>query len=770
MSDLLQQLHPLEFADFSGGITENYVEAPLNKYQKADNLLITPNRKLLIRPGSQLLDPLNPQTPDGNQRIGSFVNYDHDALLLQQVGRDVFYIQLGVFNNLKGPTGNNFFNAGDNNSLVASTQWNRHVILSNDAFASIQKVYRDGAGVLQVRSAGLPRLSVDPVATPGVGANSYLYIFLYQVTYFVDTVEFQTFGPTREIARVSSAAAPNITPIAITGIPVLSNGATENWDTANIVVQIYRTTNNGIPFFKVGEVINGTTTFNDTVSDATLILNEALYTNGGRVDNDPPPPAKYVHIVNGTCLYAHIRESGETISNRVRQSLPNIIDAAPGSAFVDVEEEITGISSVKGIPIVLCKKAIYRLDGTFDELGRGVITYQKINDTAGCVSHKGIVQTVDGIFWPGNDGFYFSDGYKVLKISNGFNVTYKSLVSNDTQKKNIVGAYEELNRRVWWAVQVDGSSLDNDTCYILDLRWGVTEESSFTTISGGLSFNPTAIVFFNKDFIRGDKHGYAFRHSDDLLTDPRVDQFAATSAWGVQTIIWDFRSAATNFGDSKNRKWVPRIVTSLKNDSNISLQIISNNDDSRQVLPLTPIRFRGNILWGDLEPVWGDDSILWNKQGLISNLRRFPASSLRCMYKQIQLTNAYVNVIGSDNLGTVTTSVPSPITVFNANEKIVTLDDSVNFSWNVSDIDYYMSFSGDLFELTYKVAAFSPTALTIVDPNNTVPIGSGLKWVLRGFPKAEVFDLLSFTLFFASLSPSQKNAITTAAADGLPTG
>lgn len=759
-------LQPLEFADFSGGVTDNYVEAPLNRYQSADNLLITPNKKLLLRPGSALLDPAFPQTPDGNTRIGSFINYDHDSNLLQQVGRDVFYIKSG-WNNMKGPTGNPFFNAGDTNSLVASSQWNRHVILSNDAFASIQKVFRDGSGTLQVRTAGLPRLPVDPIATPGVGSKSFLYAFLYEVPYTVDTVLFETFGPTREIAPVMSAADPGITPIVISGIPVLDNGSTENWDTDNVVVQIYRTTDNGISFFKVGEVPNGTTTFSDTVSDTDLPFNEPLYTSGGRLDNDPPPPAKYVHIVNGTCLYAHIKEDGQTLTNRIRQSLPNIIDSAPGASFVDVEEEITGISSVRGIPVVLCKKAIYRLDGTFDELGRGAITYQKINDTAGCVSHKGIVQTVDGIFWPGNDGFYYSDGYKVIKISNGFNVTYKSLVSNETQKKNIVGAYEELNRRVWWAVQIDGSSLDNDACYILDLRWGVSEESSFTTISGGASFNPTAVTFFSKEFVRGDKHGYAFRHSDDLLTDPRVDQFSDTSQWGVQTIIWDFKSASTNFGDSKNRKWVPRVVTALKNDSNISLQIISNNDDSRQVKPLSPIRFRGNILWGALDVIWGDDSILWNKQGLISNLRRFPAGSLRCMYKQIQLTNAYVNIIGSDSFGTVSVSVPPP-TVLDTNEKTVTLDDSVNFSWDVSDIDYYISFANDLYTNTYKVVAFTPSELTVLDPDDTAPVQNGQHWVLRGFPKAEVFDLLSFTLFFVSTSPSQKNAATTAGEDGLP--
>lgn len=744
----------LEVNDFSGGITDNYVDAPPNRYQKADNFFVTTSRKLRSRPGSEIYDPINYQTPNGNNRIGTLINYDNSATLFVHSGQDIFYIDT-TWQKLSGPSGYSVFPTATFSTKASHAQWNRQLFVSNEAFDRVKKIYRDNTGTIQLRTAGLPTPASNPTVTAGAaGANNYLYEFLYFYSYFVDSVEYQDFSSTVQVA-LSSAAAPDVNAVAITNIPVLTNGVTESWDTANIKVKIYRTTNNGTTLYYIGEVTNGTTSYNDNTADSAIDgLAETLYTTGGVVSNSAPPLAKYLHVTNGICWYAHIKDGTEIFENRVMQSIQDDPDSVPVDFFTDVEESIEGISSVRGIPVVLCKKAIYRIDGLFDELGRGGLTYQKINDTAGCVSHNSIVQTIDGIFWAGNDGFYYSDAYKVLKISNEFNETYKTLVQNATQKKNITGTYDEENNRIIWAVQTDAGSLDNDTWYILDLKWGIKPDSVFTTASGGLSFAPSAIVVFNKELIRADKRGYLFRHNDTLLTDPRVDVFALPSAWGFQTIVWDYRSASMNLGSNFVRKWVPKISISAKNRSNLSLQIISNNDDNRQVLPLSPIRFRGNVIWGDIEVTWGDEDIVWGKDGIIDEIRRFPAKSLRCDFKQVQLTNAFVNVTNSDTLGTVTNAAGT--TPFDQNIRYITLDDSVNFDWPREVIDYYISFESDNYELEYQVFTRTDNTITIVDSEDTSPIGSNLKWVLRGKPKNEVFDLVSYVLHYQFLSDSQK--------------
>ena len=42
----------LDVDSFDGGITDNYVDAPLNSFKKGDNFTVTTNKKLKTRPGS----------------------------------------------------------------------------------------------------------------------------------------------------------------------------------------------------------------------------------------------------------------------------------------------------------------------------------------------------------------------------------------------------------------------------------------------------------------------------------------------------------------------------------------------------------------------------------------------------------------------------------------------------------------------------------------------------------------------------------------------
>ena len=57
-----------EIDDFSGGVTDNYLEADPKSCQKADNLLIDEHRELFQRPGLGQFDTFTGQ-PAGNQRI-----------------------------------------------------------------------------------------------------------------------------------------------------------------------------------------------------------------------------------------------------------------------------------------------------------------------------------------------------------------------------------------------------------------------------------------------------------------------------------------------------------------------------------------------------------------------------------------------------------------------------------------------------------------------------------------------------------------------------
>ena len=735
---------PFEISDFSLGITDDPFESDTRYSLELDNYNIQPDGTVLTRPGSELEDAANPQLPSGAQRVGTLINYDNSTKMFYHSGGRIYYRDPSAFTNLVGPTSNDVFSAGTSANYVAHSEWNKQLFVTSDAFPRPMKIYKDSAGDYQVRTSGLPALASTPVGTPTAGANSYIYAFHHFYSYTVGSQTFEDVGPVT-LLTVGSADAPDSNQIAISSIPVLANSTTDNWDTANVKVQIFRTTNAGQVFYKVGEVTNGTTTFNDTVSDTTLQTNLLIYTGDGTVEFSPVPLHKFVHIINNIAYYAHVKVGAVEFPFRIFQGVPAAPSAVPADFFIDVEDEVKGVGSVNSIPLVFCSRHVYRLEGNYDQFGRGGINPVRISDTAGCVSHASIVSAEGKIFWAGNDGFYFSDGYKVGKISDKNNARYKTILNEIVDAQRIQGKFDEENRRVIWAVQADSGSADNDTLINLELRWGVRESSTFATWSGE-SFRPSAIEFFDGKLYRGDLTGFVLYHDESFSTDPKVDITVDSSEWVTETIIWNYLSLNFNFGGSFFRKKPTRILLAARNIANTSVQVNAINDDGAKVRALKPIRWRRNFVWGDINFSWGVTACVWRGVGLIEQWRRFPARGLRLSYCQIQITNAYSVVENSDLLGDA---------VFDSTLKTVTLVDAATRDWNDGAIDYFISTSNDGYVRQYLVTERTADTLTVVDSEGDLPNGT-YSWLLKGYQKGEPLNLLGYVIHVANEDQMQQ--------------
>jgi hypothetical protein len=740
---------PFQVEDFSGGITDYYLGAPANKYRKADNFILIPygnKAKLYTRQGSSIYDSTYYQIPAGNQRIQNLKIFESKLLIHS---KDKFHYVNSGWQTIQGPSSNNVFpSSATTSDIVSMAVWNRHLLVTSDAFFKPQKIYPNGSNTLVARTAGMPELASTPTVTAGAaGTGSYLYAFIYSYTYTVDTVVYEDLGPVT-YTSVSSAAAPDSSAISITVIPALSNGTTHNYDTAssNLKVKIYRSVDGGDTYYYVGSVNNGTTTYSDSSSDTTIqTAGVLLYTEGGVVENEPPPLCKLVHVAGSFAYYAHIKDGTEVFKNRLMQSVAGDVDSVPGDFYVDIDDEIVGLSSAKGSPVLLCRNSVYRVDGAYDDFGRGGMFAQRLSETASCVSAQSVVQTIEGVFWAGSDGIYFTDGYSVTKLNQDYDRTYATYVASTTQQSRIQGKYDSLRRRIWWTIQ-STSATDADMCYILDLNYGLSDKAPFTTASGGSNFAPTAIEFSGATMYRADKRGYTFTHSDSVYTDPKIDLSIAPSSWQTAVITYDYISAAFDFGSTYATKFVPRINTISKNETDLSLQIYSINDDSSQQYALKPIRYRGGITWGNVDVIWGDDTLIWNQTNLIDQQRRFPARTLRCEYKQCRYTNAYVAITASDTLNTTG--------VVDSSAKTVTLTD-VTKTWPAVLVDYYISFSSDSYTRDYLITArTSDTVLTFSDATNACPNGTN-SWVIRGYPRGEVLTLLAYTLDVAIFGQMQ---------------
>lgn len=735
---------PLEVSDFSGGITDYYIDGPVNAGQEMDNLFLTPNSKPRTRWGSVIYGD---QLPLGASRITKLSRLDTTLFGFQ--GKRAFFFD-AAWTEVVGPTGGNLLTAGDSNSVVTDTDWQEHLFFSSDAYSSIQKLYTDENGDFQARNAGLPAVPAGVSITNPAGAGqTYLYAFCLKYSYMVGTVTYLDRGPvytyptTVTGGTITTGNGANITlPVSL---PVV-----ENWDEANIEIEIYRTKTTGDVWYLVDTVTLGAASYLDEVEDADLV--EQLYTTGGIASNDTPPKAKYVHVVNNFGYYANIKDGTELDTTLILQSKASDPDSVPESFFGRSELPITGLSSIFDRPIVLTNKYIYRIDNFFGDDGTGGMILRRIDDKSGCVSQASLVQTHVGLFWAGEQNFYWTDGLSVKSVTDHLNKTHQLFVASATKRKNIVGAFDPSNQRVYWTVSKDDGTGECDTVFTLDLKYlpavdqevrGSGYRGTFTTMSGS-SFKPTQIIKLGNYFYRGDTRGYIFKHGEEYFTDPKIDVAESPEDWEEETIIHSYKSCFVDFGGKFYRKWVPRILVSADNTTNLSLAIFSSNDNNRITGELKPIRYRNNITWGDSLPLWGDNLAIWNSQGLIEEWRRFPKGGLRCNYKQVSFTNAYVQIVTSSLIG--------PATV-DATIKTATLGGS--YTWLSGIVDYYISFENDDYTRQFKILSRTPTTLVYDDPSDEGPDMNGsYNWVINGTPKGEVLLLNGYVLHWAPISKS----------------
>ncbi len=113
-------------------------------------------------------------------------------------------------------------------------------------------------------------------------------------TYQYKTIFFWT-DARGQIHRSAPSVAVTATPTGGSSTVTLTIPSLRLTQKVGVIVEVYRTTNNGTIFYKVGSVANSTSadsvSFADAgaISDTDLVAKEQLYTTGGVLDNIAPP-------------------------------------------------------------------------------------------------------------------------------------------------------------------------------------------------------------------------------------------------------------------------------------------------------------------------------------------------------------------------------------------------------------------------------------------------------------------------------------------------
>lgn len=564
----------------------------------------------------------------------------------------------------------------------------------------------------------------------------------------------------------------------ITRMQPLSNDSTTNYDLSNTTEEVYRTTDGGTVGYLLTSLPNGTTIYSDATSDtlstassSALNTNKPLYTNGGVLGSDQPPQSKFIHFLNGFMYFGGVNDTnGAFLPNRLMQSTQYAPDSVPAANYIDLDDELTGISSARNVPIALCKNSIYRIEGNFDSTGKGFLNAQKLSDAMGCFNAKSIVKTEIGVFYAGSDGFYYTDGYQMIKISLDLDRTYRSLTLTDNQRLRICGAYDKTRRLIFWAMQSNPNGTDNDIFYIYYLDYGVKPYGVYTTMFSQYlqSWAPASCVFYKGNLVIGDAQGYLFKSDPYTKTDPKISFGTDPSTWNTLYIPWDFKSCALDFGTIFKRKWITKIHVAGDNIGDTAIQpqsIKDNNATGNGIQDLIPIQYHGNFVWGDPNFIWGDSDFKWKYDGDSDAIRRFPAGSMRSDFRQFRFFPADITVYKSDDypFGSFATVSSVSKTAF-----IATPPGYTNIVWPNDVYGMRICFDTDNYENEYDILSLDVTKQLIVfsDADNTSVTLSGCKWEIRGVKKEQKVQISSVVIHYGYLGDQVTDVNGASSPDG----
>ena len=628
---------------------------------------------------------------------------------------------------------------------------------------------------------GLPTPAMSVSNTPVVGTKSYIFQAFYERTYTTYTGETYI-----DRSAVTELLVEDVATIDLFAQIVLSFNLTAIlpfYSTANnygvssgsvdIRLRVFRSPQNSAETFEIylyGATANKFSVDSDgralvtsdetkykfdiaAGNDALLVGEAAPYIAGGEVDSDQPNSNfRYVTYTDDNVAFY---SRGDERVYHSKQSAP---DASPVTFFKEVSSNVTGLSSVRNYAIAFERFALTRLEGTVDDLGRGTILNRVISDEVGCIWFRGIIEVDKEVYFAAKDGIYRTDGFSAQKISSHLNDRYKALVTTRAQERSIEASYDQVGRRITFSfndvadqINAEDTTPAKMVSWIIDLNFPMENEQACITeyvhpIEDGTNnfgSRVTSTTYVNGEKFDGDNYGFTYKSDDDLLTDVVRDPNLAETLWPTRAVTWTWQSAAMHFGSESVRKWVTKCSLFCKKLTNtLNMQLASINDDKQQ----DPRRMRSVSI---------SETDLGNPGGFFIFKRWFPARTLRCMYKQLRISNDdaldFAASAAPDDIGEVTAVGGQPDRK-NVQRKVATF----GTSWPVLDlVGQQIYFEFDNYQEGFLITNYSTGSDTVrvKDEENQIPLGDFL-WIIRGQSKVDKFRLEAINIDYVQLGES----------------
>jgi hypothetical protein len=754
----------LKISDFSGGITDKYVNSAPNEHKELTNYYVNEIGKPELVQGYGVVYDSEVQS-----RIMGIFELN-DTLLVNR------FEQMYVFNtgantltkvdpvNVSTP----LFKYYGPTSYPNAIEWQDQLVVTNTGQSSptVQYnrpriIYRDAINNLQAFEAGLPYIENNFDVTPQDPDVTYGYIYAYHYSYeyTVGDTLYRSVGPVNFADRVTNEfkVSPG-SPMSIINVDTL--GITEagtQYDLANIKLEIYRTIANGDVYYKLpsdGNPLNlqGEYTLNalpvgtrlDLVEDDSLQTQAVIY-NQESPTRASAPKCKYITVSNDAVYYMNCAEEVQdadtlTVSTftrpyRLYQSVPGNPTNIDPSAFVDLDDELKGGGSLNGVTIAMTKSKIYRIEGQLDGAGNGTIRSKVISDTAGCVSHRSIIVANDRMYWCGNNGFYVTDGFNVILLTPRLLNSYGIITDNEARSERITATYYDREQRIIFATS--DNDVENNEWWIFNIKAG----TAFTKARGE-AMNTSAVFAYNRKIYRGDELGYLYEHSDEYFTHLRRDSTIPASDWLRIHIPYRLETQSIDLGNNAVKKWGREATITYKTDTNQAILPVSNNDDEESVRDMKEIRRFSGWIWRDENVLWLDPEIQWRNAETQSRQRHFPRGQSRFRTKSVALEPAKTILYNSDWWGECLVEFVNP-----ANPSDLKLTLSGTDVWPENILADTITFEDDDYLAEYQIKTRTDQILTTV--GGAVSLGAGKKWQVKGYAKEVEQEVKDITITYA---------------------
>jgi len=198
---------------------------------------------------------------------------------------------------------------------------------------------------------------------------------------------------------------------------------------ADVFITAYRTAANpditgGSQFYRVSStdpasstpndfiensVAAASVTFNDRMSDATLVDNELDYLGSGELDNIDPPACSVLVSGKGRVFMAGYEDGSLVRFSKLRfPGQPLEFNDALTVQCPDAGGAITGLAILDQFVVVFKQDQIYLFSGPGpNNLGQGTFSdVQLVTSDVGCSNQLGIVETPLGVMFPSDKGIY----------------------------------------------------------------------------------------------------------------------------------------------------------------------------------------------------------------------------------------------------------------------------------------------------------------------------------------------------------------------------